>query len=285
MSDNEAKLTLKYNGRAVEEGRLNVYEAAATMLAFSEFVTEAGRVVFGPKVEIKAQVEGFRSGSFLTDVLFQVAGPALPLLANGEIGEVLKTIKTAFELWKHLRGVPPKEVKQIEQNVSVTNHDGKVIVVNAQSLQLVMSDKGSEAVERFVGAQLNMQDLDSVEILKGRQKLAAASRSEAAYFRSVAATLPVTDNTFEYALTVEAPVFKEGNKWRFSDGGSSFFADIEDDEFLHRVNAGEPFAKGDALRVLMRIEQERRGAELTTNRRIMKVMEHIRQQPTQRLFP
>jgi hypothetical protein len=289
MKDAETKLSLKYHGKAVETGRLNIYDAAATMLAFSEFVTEAGRVVFGPKVELRAQVEGFRSGSFVTDIMFQVIGPAMPLLAHADVAEWLKTIKTAFELWKHLKGSPAKEITtdssvKGDNNISVTNHDGKVLIVNTQSLQLVMSEKGAEAVERFVGTQLNVEDLDGVEILKGRTKLAAASRSEAAYFRSVTSAIPVTDNTFEYALSIDAPVFKEGNKWRFSDGGSSFFADIEDDEFIQRVNAGEAFAKGDALRVMMRIEQERKGSELMTNRKIIKVLEHIRQQSTGKLF-
>jgi len=285
MSEESAKLSLKYYGKAVDEGRLNVYEAAATMLAFSEFVTEAGKVVFGPKIEMRAEVEGFRQGSFLTDMLFQVVGPAVPLLASVDMGEVLKTIKSAFELYKHLKGSPPKEVKQEQntQTVNITNQDGKVINISINSLHLVMSDKGTEAVGRFVQNQLNMEDLDGVEILKGRTKLASATRSEAGYFRPVAASVPVTDNTFDYALTVEAPVFKEGNKWRFSDGGSSFYADIEDEEFIHKVNAGQTFAKGDALRVKMRIEQERRGSELTTNRTIIKVLDHIRQQGSQRL--
>lgn len=286
MSDQStAQLSLKYHGKAVDEGRLNVYEAAATMLAFSEFVTEAGRIVFGPKVEMRAQVEGFRQGSFLTDMMFQLVGPAIPLLASVDMGEVIKTLKSAFDLYKHLKGSPPKEVSQVNntQSVNITNQDGKVINISINSLHLVMSDRGTEAVERFVQTQLNTEDLDGVEILKGRKTLASATRSEAAYFRSVATTLPVTDNTFEYALTVEAPVFKEGNKWRFSDGGSSFFADIEDPDFIHKVNAGESFAKGDVLRVKMRVEQERRGSELTTNRTVISVLEHIRQQANHRL--
>lgn len=280
------KLTLKYHGKAVDDGTLNVYEAAATMLAFSEFVTRAGKVVFGPEVELRAQVQGFRQGSFLTDMLFQFAGPAIPLVAmNADVGDWLKTIKAAFELWKFLKGSPPKDVGAVNkaQNVSVTNCDGKVQIFNIGALHVVMDDKATQAVERFVGAQLNMDDLDGVEILQGRKKLAAANRREAAYFRSVTATLPMTDNTFEYALSIEAPVFKDGNKWRFSDGGSSFFADIEDEEFIQRVNAGEPFAKGDALRVRMRIEQGRKGSDLTTTRTIIKVLEHIRQQTNAKL--
>lgn len=280
------RLSLKYYGPAVDEGRLNVYEAASTMLAFSDFVTRAGKVVFGSEVEMRAEVEGFRQGSFLTSIMFQFVGPAIPLMAmNADVSDWLRTIRTAFDLWKFLKGSPPKEVSSVNKShdVTVTNNDGKVMIVNIAALNLVMDDKATEAVERFVGAQLNMEDLKGVEVLHGKKKLAAATRSEAGYFRSVSATLPMTDNTFEYALSIEAPVFKDGNKWRFSDGGSSFFADIEDEDFIQRVNTGESFAKGDALRVRMRIEQGRKGSDLTTTRTIIKVLEHIRQQSSGRL--
>ena len=76
-------------------------------------------------------------------------------------------------------------------------------------------------------------------------------------------------------LIIEAPVFKDGNKWRFSDAQNSFYADILDKEFLLKVDQGEPFAKGDWLRVDLRITQEKAGIKITTERAVIKVHEHI----------
>jgi hypothetical protein len=280
----EAQLSLKYTGEAVDLGRLGVYEAAATMLAFSDFVTQSAKVVYGSQTELRAQVAGFRGGSFATDILFQVAGPLMPLLAEVTVSEWLKTIKTAFELWKHLKGEPPSAVATKGDEIQVTNNSGRVIIVNRPSLELVMDERAAAAVARFVGEQLLRPGLDDVQILRGKEAIASASRGEAEYFKPVLASVPVSQNEFDYVLTIEAPVFKEGKKWRFSDGSTSFHADIEDAEFLQRVDAGEAFAKGDQLRVRLRIEQMRHGRELSATRTVVQVLEHIRQRETGTLF-
>jgi hypothetical protein len=65
------------------------------------------------------------------------------------------------------------------------------------------------------------------------------------------------DKTITYALIIEAPVFKDGSKWRFSDGASSFYADFADADFMARVDGGEAFANADSSIVEMRIQQTR----------------------------
>lgn len=69
-----------------------------------------------------------------------------------------------------------------------------------------------------------------------------------------------------------------------SDGSSTFYADITDKEFLKRVDDGEPCAKGDALRVRLRVEQTRQGAKIATVRTMTHVIDHIRRQEPGRLL-
>lgn len=278
VKENQLQLSLSYHGTAVDEGRLNVYDAAANMIAFSDFVTVAGKAVYGPSVELKAEVAGFRAGSFVTDVYFQIMLPSMALLPLVDVQSVLRTIKDSLDIWKHLKGSPPKsvEAKGSGDNIAVTNSNGDTIIVNRPSVTVVMSPESTGAVERFVGAALAQQGIDSLQIRSARKAIAKVLESEAVYFTSVNATVPVTDNEFDYALTIEAAAFKDGHKWRFSDGGASFFAEITDADFLARVDQGEAFAKGDALRVRMRLEQSRQGQELTTVRTIVKVHEHLK---------
>lgn len=54
-------------------------------------------------------------------------------------------------------------------------------------------------------------------------------------------------------LQIESAVFKDGNKWRFTDGGPAFFAEITDKDFLGRIESGsERCGKGDVLIVDLR---------------------------------
>lgn len=39
MKHNQVQMSLSYHGAAVDEGRFDVYDAAANMIAFSDFVT------------------------------------------------------------------------------------------------------------------------------------------------------------------------------------------------------------------------------------------------------
>jgi hypothetical protein len=288
MEQARMQLSLSYHGEAVDSGRLDVYEAAANMMAFSDFVTAAGKSMYGPTVHLKAEVSGFRAGSFVTDVTFQLALPAASLLGLVDIQEMLKTLKDALEIWRHLKGAPPAKVEQKSgdgDHIEVTNNSGDVIIVNRPSVTLVLNDDtGARAVEQFIARPLSKAGIDALMINVGAKPIVSIRSSEAAFFTSVAATVPIYSNELDYALTIETIAFKDGNKWRFSDGGSVFYAEIIDEAFLAKIDQGEPFAKGDALRVRMRIEQSRQGSDLTTVRTIVTVHEHLRKQNTAGLF-
>ena len=65
--------------------------------------------------------------------------------------------------------------------------------------------------------------------------------------------LPPTDR--DTWLVLEAVTFKRGNKSRFSEGGPPFSARITDQDFLDRIDSGEPFRKNDRFRVVLRQQQ------------------------------
>ena len=111
--------------------------------------------------------------------------------------------------------------------------------------------------------------------------MAQVRQDEAYCFGLVSPSESITDATIPMTLIIEAPVFKDGNKWRFSDGQSSFYANILDLEFLSSVDKGEQFGKGDFLRVDVRITQDRSGIKINTERSVVKVHEHktAHQQP------
>lgn len=271
----ETKLSLKYNGPSVDDGLMDVYQASANMIAFSEFMVIAARTTFGEKITVKADVAGFGSGSFLTDLVFNFAGQAAPIFALFTTQELLNIINEAFDLWKHLKGEPPKEIKtENHQTVKVTNNNGQIIQVKTQTINLVFNEKAAEAVKAFIQNPLSVDGIDSIEIGAEGKIVAQVREGDGHCFGLVRPSESITDTTIQMTLIIEAPVFKDGNKWRFSDGQNSFYADILDLDFLSGVDNGEPFAKGDLLRVDLRITQERAGIKITTERAVIKVHEH-----------
>ncbi len=62
----------------------------------------------------------------------------------------------------------------------------------------------------------------------------------------------------------------------FTDGQQTFYAAIEDVDFLHRVDSGlEAFRKGDMLRCRMRVVQSHRANGLHTEYTVVEVIDHI----------
>lgn len=260
---------------------MDVYQAATNMIAFSEFMVAAVKIVYGNAADAKTEVAGFGHGSFITDLVLNVGGPAASIFTALSTEEFAKVIKGAFDLWKHLKGSPPAAVAQSGQTVTVTNNSGQIIQVKTESLNLVFSEKAPEAVGHFVRDAIDQDGVESVEIKADRSPLVSVSQTEAAYFVPVAKETPVSENTVRMALVLVAPVFQDNNKWRFNDGASSFAAAIEDEAFIARVNNGERFGKGDVLTVDMRVTQTRTAGRIDVQRVIHKVHEH-QEAPQQR---
>lgn len=75
---------------------------------------------------------------------------------------------------------------------------------------------------------------------------------------------------------VVSVVFAPGNKWRFTDGLTIFWAALKDEEFVRRVNEGvEAFRRGDMLRCRVRLVQTRRPERLHTDYVVVQVLQRL----------
>lgn len=54
--EKDVSLLLKYNGPAVDGGSMDVYQAAANMMAFSNFIVVAAQELYGDEVKVTAKV-------------------------------------------------------------------------------------------------------------------------------------------------------------------------------------------------------------------------------------
>jgi hypothetical protein len=81
----------------------------------------------------------------------------------------------------------------------------------------------------------------------------------------------------EVLLKIVTSHFRDGYKWRFTDGGERpFTADIEDASFLNDVLSGKTtLSANDTLRCQVREEQSLSSTGLSKDIKVMKVVEHI----------
>ena len=273
-------MQLRYVGPGVDAGEMDVYTFAANMVALSHFVVQAAKATYGNEAHATAKVAGVSRGSFITELVVLV-GNVSSLLSVPSASDLLAVIGQTVETWRHLQGEKPKSVKTQSDGVHIENNNGLVIIVREAAASTVFNATAATAVEQFVQHALK-PGVDSVQLsgeADGKTvELATISQRESGYFVPVSPERDLFDQTVEQALIIEAPVFKDGNKWRFSDGAVSFHAAIEDQEFLNRVEAGELFAKGDVLMVALRQRQREIGKDISTERTVVLVREHRRGQ-------
>jgi hypothetical protein len=269
-------ILLRYQGPAVEDGTMNVYDAAANMTAFSDFVVAAAKNIYGDDVYVKAEVTAFKHGSFGTDLLFEVVGAAASILPMmPDIVSVATTVKESIELYRFLKGEEPNKVEHLEDNsVKVTNNSGNIIVINRPSLQLTLDQKAGKAAAQFIGEALSKAGVDSIDISSNGVRIAQATTNDAQYYHPIGDEDIVTESVTRMGLVIETLSFKDGNKWRMWNGADSLMYAMEDNDFSARVNSGEAFRKGDILICDVRVKQTKANGALKLSRAIIKVHDH-----------
>lgn len=172
-----------------------------------------------------------------------------------------------------------RKVEQIEPaednggDVRITLVGGESSTVSMQVFN-VWANRGVRAGLQQLTDPLKTPGMESLEIAAPGEEPVIIEEDEARWFAASAG--PVIDKAPQDVMAyveVIGPYFRTG-KWRFDAAGTTFFASIEDREFLDRVHRKEyRFAEGDILKVRMRIQ---RGSGRTEPvRTILQVLEHI----------
>lgn len=269
-------ILLRYQGPAVDDGTMNVYDAAANMVAFSNFVVAGAHKLYGDNVEVTAAVTAFKHASFGTDLLFKIStatAALLPMLPN--VVSVATTVKESIELYRFLKGEDPAKVEHInDHSINVTNNNGNIIVVNTPALHLTLDRKAGEAAAQFIGEALSKPGVNQIEISTEGAKLVEASKGDAQFYHPIGDEETLTESTSRMGLIIESLSFKDGNKWKMWDGAETLGYTMEDDVFNQRVNNGEAFRKGDILYCDVRVTQTKSGGTLKLQRAIVKVHDH-----------
>jgi hypothetical protein len=151
--------------------------------------------------------------------------------------------------------------------------------IEEQALEMLKSFKIRKAFEALIHTPLTREGIDSFSVLSPEnpaEPILHIERSEAIYFIAPApADEEINDHTTIVSLQIVNASFAEGNKWRFSDGTNTFYADILDEEFVRRVQSSEEvFAKNDILKVRLRISQWLTSRGVRTDYIIQEVIEH-----------
>lgn len=285
--------SVKYDGPALASHQMDVRELAPALMALSALLEEANRTLYPDDAEVRVSVHGsFKGGSFGVDLvalqsikdqivsilsgpestaaanLFQILGGIGILGAGGLIGVI-----------KWLKGRKPTGIF-LKDDTTVfelrTEESVETFEVDLAAGRLYQSRIVRQSLARVV-RPLETEGIDVFACGRNGETESVITKEEVQYFVVSASDEDVVSDVLSEGvlLQIESAVFKDGNKWRFSDGSTSFFAEITDENFLERINSGdERFGKGDVLVVDLRRIQMISDTGLKSEYIVEKVKQH-----------
>lgn len=300
-------IRIAYDGPALANGAMDIKDLAPALLAFADLVKRANTVIGNKRpIDILLTADDIHKGSFDISMqlvystleqaklftgfmeesglnaLIEVLGFGSSIISGGVYG--------VFQLIKALKN---RKVSNVQQDANtgvtmITLSDGTQIKTTAQTLNVFVDHEVRKNIESVI-RPLRKSGIDSFEFRKpykieDKNALFSIQKDEIEYFDSPKLeTVEVPDNITEQELIVRivSVVFEKNQKWRFSDGESSFWAKIDDEEFWSRVQEGNlAFRDGDQLKVKIQSVQKITNNNLTTEKVIVKVIDAIHK-PTQ----
>jgi hypothetical protein len=282
----ETSFDVVYDGPALTDGSMLVRDLAPALLALGDLVAEASVTVYPGRTPAALSIKATEEGSFLVRLILEAKDQLVDFFSGDPVTALINLQELLFGtvsisllgLIKQIRGrkVVRQEPEVESGHVRLTLADGTVIEgVPAAVLELYRNLEVQRHAREVV-APLRREGVEVIQFRIEQQVTVEITAAEVESFEPPAIEpVALTDETTTLVVSIASVAFVEGNKWRLDDGSQTFWAVMDDAEFLDRVEHGESFRKGDMLRCRIRVIQSHGVDGLHTERQVKKVIEHI----------
>lgn len=298
MSSKKTYFHIVYDGPSLENNEMDIKELAPALLAISEVLEETNRLYNRGRAEVAVNVKGsFKTGCFGFDLsvtqdflhnLFNllktddvIAGATLLGYLGFIATSAVQTGKGLLQVVKWLRNRPITKIEISSDNKAKIYVDEDSYTVEKEIIELLKSYKIRKAIESAITVPLEKEGVDSFACAgqlspDQTDKFIIIKKEEAKYFIAPEPEDEVIEeHTYITSLQAVSVVFQEKNKWRFSDGTNTFFAEINDGVFAQKVQNNDiSFAKNDIFKVELYTKQTLTAKGIKTEYTVNKVIGH-----------
>lgn len=287
MSQRE-EFQIIYDGPSLSNNEIDVKDLAPALLAISDILEEANRILFQEATQVQVNVKGsFKTGSFHVDfALVQSLASQLNAFINSDKGVTAVAVlailgfngTNGFGLLYLIKWLKNRKIKKITKKgdgVSVIEVDDESKEVEDQVIELFQNIKIRQSLEVVINKPLTREGIDVFAVQHGKE-ITEVKKEEKDYFLTpIIGDEALEDQVIETHLQAVSISFLEDNKWRFTDGNVTFYAEVKDEGFIKRVQENkESFSKDDILEVQMRKVQWVSDVGIKTDYQILKVVSH-----------
>lgn len=269
------------------------------VLAHYQYViNEANRQYGGGAREISLQINAIEKGSFVIDISLvqNIVQQLFSKEAVAYIAGLCGVIDFTYRAYKKLKGRPAKtdkDKKELEETMKLAGNTTNVnIAINIYNTPTVR-----EAISKSIEEVSNDASVDGLSIKtsgKGkdaRETITFERKDFASYiYDDFDKEDDIPDERIQdrdVTLVIVGLNFERGSRWYFMYEGFKIQMIVKDDALMKKIDEGERFGKGDAIRVKMRVVQRYNklyNAYENKSYKIIEFYEHIIPSKTLDLF-
>lgn len=283
MRTSSASFALKFEGPAVDAHTMRVDDLAPSLMALSSALTALNKTVNRDDAKVELSINAVKAGSFgielslnqdiLTQVVNLMSGQGVTSVCNAHT--LVHCLIEILMLKKWLNGRTNATFTPNPEQTKVTVLiDNSTTTISYNSYIGIQDPICYDACSR-IASPLHTEGIERL-VVTSKESAFTLNAEEVDAFEAEQPKTILTQNTMQVAVLIESPSFRDGNKWRVSLGEkNSFYASVEDEEFLKRVDDRlERFGKGDLLKVDLQTTQSMVSGRITVEYAILKVYEH-----------
>lgn len=268
-------ICIAYTGEAVDTGKMNINDLAPALLAFRDLIDEANKVLNDDGSTVNVYVKSnFQKGSFeinleLARTLSEQIKMMFTTASEYHVADILTIIGfvptvsgySLKDVLEWLRGRKIKKAYRIDDRtirLYVEEEKEDYIDISEGQLKLFRSRKVRKAFEGVV-SPLRADGVDGFEVRDKENKTTTTiiNKDMVDCYKEPDEEAPVTNEvTTRMFLKLSSVNFEKDLKWRFDNGDFKFYAAVEDEVFVNKVEEGKiAFTSGTSLEVDMITKQ------------------------------
>ena len=254
------------------------------LVHYQAIVTEANKQLSGGSREVTLKVNALKQGSFIIDisVVQNIVSQLFSSDTVSYIADLCGAVGGIYALYHKFKGKPVKTDKEKEEAVSIkleNNTNINITTINIYNQPLVR-----QAVSKSMETANEDPSVEGFTI-KGDKGNTCAEFERKDFKDYIYDGFDTEDNIpnekiidEDTTLVIVGLNFEPGARWQFMYNGFKISMIVKDDALMQKINEGERFGKGDAIKVkLRRIQRYNKDYRTYENKsyKIIEFYEHV----------
>lgn len=285
-------MQIKFEG---QEHQIDANTLINVLIHYQTVITEANKELSGGAMTIELRVNAIEKGSFIIDV--SVVESLLKQVFSKDSIEYLAALAAViggvYKAYKKLKGKPADNEEE-KAAISIEDKKNKsTIIINKTIVNVYNQRSTREAISKSIEASDADPTVTGLSVNVDDKLTPITFKKEEFHdyiysdFDSETLMPDEQAEVVETVLTIIGLNFELGSRWQFMFNGFKIPMIVKDGALMQKIDEGERFGKGDAIRVKLKIVKRynhQYKAYENKSYKIVEFMEHILAPSQKKLF-